>query len=288
MVTYIDATQSPSRRAGVIKIHGEEGFAGMRKAGHLCAQALDMVAELVHPGVSTQEIEDKVLAFARDHNAIPATIFYAGYRHASCISVNHVVCHGIPDEKKLREGDIVNVDVTLIVDGWHGDSSRMYTAGTISRKAERLLEVTYECLMRGIAVAKPGNTTGDIGHAIQSYAEGERTSVVRDFVGHGLGQLFHDEPNIMHFGTPGGGVELHKGMIFTIEPMINLGRPQVKIKEFRQTPNGKVPDNWTAVTRDRSLSAQFEHSIGITDEGCEIFTLSPKGLHHPPYAVSGA
>lgn len=288
MVTYLNAAEADGRRAGVIKLHGEEGFAGMRKAGNLSAQALDMVAEIVRPGITTQEIEDQVLQFARDNNAVPATIFYAGWRHASCISVNHVVCHGIPDDRKLRDGDIVNVDITLVVDGWHGDSSRMYVAGEISRKAERLLEVTYECLMRGIAAAKPGNTTGDIGHAIQSYAEGQRMSVVRDFVGHGLGQLFHDEPNIMHFGNPGEGVVLRPGMIFTIEPMINLGRPQVKIKEFRQTPNGKVPDNWTAITRDRSLSAQFEHCVGITKDGCEVFTLSPKQRYHPPYAITGA
>ena len=198
---------------------------------------------------------------------------YKGYRHATCISINHVVCHGIPSEKRLRGGDILNIDVTVIVDGWFGDSSRMYGAGQPARKAERLMEVTYESLMRAIAVVKSGARTGDIGHAIQAFAEAERCSVVRDFCGHGLGRLFHDVPNILHYGRPGEGIELKPGMFFTIEPMINLGRPQVKI----------LSDGWTAVTRDRSLSAQFEHTVGVTEEACEIFTLSPAGLHAPPY-----
>ncbi|MFZ4789012.1 MAG: type I methionyl aminopeptidase, partial [Beijerinckiaceae bacterium] len=195
-------------------------------------------------------------------------LMYRGYRRAICTSVNHVVCHGIPNDKALREGDIINVDVTLIVDGWHGDSSRMYAVGALPRRAERLVEVTYESLVRGIAAVKPGAKTGDIGYAIQSYAEGERCSVVRDFCGHGLGQLFHDEPNILHYGSPGEGVALKPGMFFTIEPMINLGRPQVKV----------LNDGWTAVTRDRSLSAQFEHTLGVTETGCEVFTFSPRGL----------
>lgn len=275
MITYVDAKSSVRRSPGVIPLHGEEGFAGMRKAGRLAAEALDMLVEHVRPGVTTLELDHLAFEFAQEHGAKPATLFYRGYRHSTCISINHVVCHGIPSEKPLREGDIANIDITLIVDGWHGDSSRMYPVGEISRKAQRLIEVTYASLDAGIDVAKPGNTTGDIGAAIQAVAEGARTSVVRDFVGHGLGQLFHDEPNIMHFGVAGTGAELKPGMIFTIEPMINLGRPHVKV----------LSDGWTAVTRDRTLSAQCEHSIGITDDGCEIFTASPKGLFNPLSAI---
>ncbi|WP_417308731.1 type I methionyl aminopeptidase [Devosia sp.] len=271
MVTFVDAESKSRRTAGVIPIHGEAGFKGMRKAGRLTAEALDLLVDAVVPGVTTAALDKMAYDFARDHGAIPATLYYKGYRHSVCTSINHVVCHGIPDERPLREGDIVNIDLTLIVDGWYGDSSRMFAVGDISRKAERLIEVTYESLERGIAAAKPGNTTGDIGAAIQQFAEAERTSVVRDFVGHGVGQLFHDEPNIMHFGVPGTGVPLKPGMIFTIEPMINLGRPHVKI----------LADGWTAVTRDRTLSAQAEHSIGITETGCEVFTLSPRGLFNP-------
>ncbi len=243
----------------------------MRKAGNLTARALDMLTEHVRPGVTTGELDRLAFEFGRDHNAIPATLFYRGYRHSICTSINHVVCHGIPGEKVLREGDIVNIDLTLIYEGWHGDSSRMYAVGKISTKADRLIKITYESLAKGIEAAIPGNTTGDIGAAIQKYAESERTSVVRDFVGHGLGQLFHDEPNIMHFGTPGSGPEIKPGMIFTIEPMLNLGRPHVKV----------LSDGWTAVTRDRSLSAQCEHSIGITQTGNEIFTSSPNGIFNP-------
>ena len=271
MITYVDATTKARRTAGVIPLHGSEGFEGMRRAGALTAQALDEITPFVEAGVPTSTIDRVAHEFARDHGAVPATIFYKGYRHSVCTSINHVVCHGIPDERPLREGDIVNVDLTLVLDGWHGDSSRMYPVGEISRKAERLIEITYAGLEAGIAAAKPGNTTGDIGAAIQAVAEAERMSVVRDFVGHGLGRLFHDEPNILHFGTPGSGAELKPGMIFTIEPMINLGRPHVKI----------LSDGWTAVTRDRTLSAQCEHSIGITETGCEIFTLSPAGLFNP-------
>jgi len=271
MITYVDANAKARRTAGVIPLHGAEGFEGMRRAGALTARALDEITPFVEAGVPTSTIDRVAYEFARDHGAVPATIFYKGYRHSVCTSINHVVCHGIPDERPLREGDIVNVDLTLVLDGWHGDSSRMYPVGEISRKAERLIEVTYASLEAGIAAAKPGNTTGHIGAAIQAVAEGERMSVVRDFVGHGLGRLFHDEPNILHFGTPGTGAVLKPGMIFTIEPMINLGRPHVKI----------LSDGWTAVTRDRTLSAQCEHSIGITETGCEIFTLSPAGLFNP-------
>jgi methionyl aminopeptidase len=277
MVTYAPAETKPKRTPGVIPLHGDEGFAGMRKAGRLAAEALDMLTTHVQPGVTTLEIDRLAYEFAHDHGAVPATLFYKGYRHSTCISINHVVCHGIPADRPLREGDIVNIDITLIVDGWHGDTSRMYPVGEISRKAERLIMVTYNSLDAGIAEARPGHTTGDIGAAIQRCAESERTSVVRDFVGHGLGMLFHDEPNILHFGNPGTGVELKPGMIFTIEPMINLGRPHVKI----------LSDGWTAVTRDRTLSAQCEHSIGITETGCEIFTQSPAGLFNPLTARQG-
>jgi methionyl aminopeptidase len=215
------------------------------------------------------------MEFALDHKAVPATIGYRGYTKAICTSINHVVCHGIPNDKPLRDGDIVNIDVTLILDGWHGDTSRMYNVGEVNRKAERLVEVTHECLMRGIEMVKPGGHVGDIGYAIQRHAEAERCSVVRDFCGHGLGQVFHDFPNVLHYGRMGEGAEFKPGMFFTIEPMINLGRPHVKI----------LSDGWTAVTRDRSLSAQFEHTVGVTETGCEIFTLSPAGYHKPPYPV---
>ncbi|PCJ91859.1 MAG: type I methionyl aminopeptidase [Hyphomicrobiales bacterium] len=272
--TYIDAFDAPTRKSGQILLHGESGFAGMREAGKLTGKCLELVGDLVKPGVTTQQLDDFIFQFALDNNSVAATLNYRGYTHSSCISLNHVVCHGIPGPKTLKEGDILNIDVTLIVDGWHGDASRMYVAGKTKRAAERLIDVTYESLMRGIAATKPGNTTGDIGYAIQSYAESERCSVVRDFCGHGLGQLFHDEPNILHYGRPGEGVELRPGMIFTIEPMINLGRPAVKV----------LSDGWTAVTRDRSLSAQFEHSVGVTDTGCELFTTSPSGLHKPIFA----
>jgi methionyl aminopeptidase len=232
---------------------------------------LDLVYDAIRPGITTEELDSLCFQFAMDHGAYPAPLNYRGYRRAICTSVNHVVCHGIPNDKPLREGDIINVDVTLIVDGWHGDCSRMYAVGELPRRAARLNVVTYESLMRGIAVVKPGATTGDIGHAIQTYAEGERCSVVRDFCGHGLGRLFHDEPNILHYGNPGEGVVLKAGMFFTIEPMINLGRPQVKV----------LGDGWTAVTRDRSLSSQFEHTLGVTEDGCEVFTYSPRGLDGP-------
>jgi methionyl aminopeptidase len=274
-MNYIDAATAPLANTGQIKIYDEEAFAGMRRAGQLAAAALDMLVPYVVPGETTDRLDRLALEFARDHGAVPAPLFYRGYPKSICTSINHVVCHGIPSEKPLREGDIINIDITLIVDGWHGDTSRMFPVGAISRKAERLIEVTYESLMRGVAAVKPGARTGDIGHAIQTFAEGERCSVVRDFCGHGLGRLFHDVPNILHYGRPGEGAELRAGMQFTIEPMINLGRPHVKI----------LSDGWTAVTRDRSLSAQFEHSIGVTETGCEIFTLSPGGFDQPPYNV---
>ncbi len=259
------------KRSHDIKRHGAEAFAAMRKAGRLCAEGLDMVAAQVKPGVTTSRLDRLMFEFAMDHGAYPATLNYRGYRHSICTSINHVVCHGQPDDKPLREGDIVNIDYTVIVDGWHGDSSRMYGVGQINRKAERLCEITHECLMRGIAAVRPGGHMGDIGHAIQAFAEAERCSVVRDFCGHGLGQLFHDSPNILHYGVRGEGPRMEPGMLFTIEPMINLGKAAVKV----------LSDGWTAVTRDRSLSAQFEHTIGVTDAGAEIFTLSPAGLDYP-------
>ena len=270
---YIDALDAPLRNTGEIKLHGPDAFEGMRRAGQLTAQALDLMVEAVRPGVTTQALDEIIFEFANSNNAIPATLHYRGYMKSCCTSINHVVCHGIPNEKPLKEGDIVNIDVTLIVDGWHGDSSRMYAVGQVSRRAERLLAITHEALIRGIDAIRPGATTGDIGATIQAYAESERTSVVRDFCGHGLGRLFHDTPNILHYGTHGEGIELRPGMLFTVEPMINLGRPHVKV----------LSDGWTAVTRDRSLSAQFEHSVGVTEDGVEVFTYSPKGLHCPHY-----
>ncbi len=272
-MTFVDALEVPGRKTGQIKLHGPAAFENMRKAGRLTAEVLDLLVDYVRPGVTTEFLDNFVFDFAIAHGAFPAPLDYRGYRKSICTSINHVVCHGIPERKPLREGDILNVDVTLILDGWHGDSSRMYPVGEVSRRAQRLVDVTYEALMRGIAAVKPGAMTGDIGVAIQDYAELERCSVVRDFCGHGVGRLFHDEPNILHYGRRGEGIVLKPGMFFTIEPMINLGRPHVKI----------LSDGWTAVTRDRSMSAQFEHTIGVTGTGHEIFTLSPKGLHRPPY-----
>ncbi len=261
-------------RDGTIKLHGPEGFEGMRRAGQLAAEILDAVTDMVKPGVTTAAIDDRVREMTLDAGGTPATLGYRGYTHSSCISINHVVCHGIPSDKVLKEGDIVNIDVTPILDGWHGDSSRMYLVGDVPLKARRLVDVTYECLMLGIEQARPGNRLGDIGAAIQQHAERHRYGVVRDFCGHGLGRLFHDAPEVIHAAKAGTGPELKPGMFFTIEPMINLGRAHVKL----------LADGWTAVTRDKSLSAQFEHSIGITDDGCEIFTLSPRGYTAPPYS----
>ena len=273
-MTYVDAAHAPLRKTGQIKIYGPEAFAGMRKAGHLVADCLDMLVGEIKPGVPTQRIDRLVFEFAMDHGARPATLMYRGYTKATCTSINHVVCHGIPNDKPLKDGDIVNVDVTLILDGWHGDSSRMFPIGQVPRRAERLIEVTYEAMMRGIAVIRPGATSGDIGYAIQNFVEAQHMSVVRDFCGHGLGRLFHDEPNIVHVGRQGEGIVLKPGMFFTVEPMINLGRPHVKV----------LSDGWTAVTRDRSLSAQFEHSVGVTSTGVEIFTLSQRHGEKPPAA----
>lgn len=269
-MSNLDLARSDSANSK-IRLHGAAAFAAMRNAGQLAAEALDMLVPHVTPGVTTDQLDRLIFEFAMDRRAIPATLNYRGFTKSICTSVNHVVCHGIPGPKPLREGDIVNIDVTLIVEGWHGDTSRMFPVGQVARKAERLIEVTYEALRRGIAAVKPGHTTGHIGEAIQTYAEGERCSVVRDFCGHGLSDVFHDRPNILHYGKAGEGPELKPGMLFTIEPMINLGKAGVKI----------LPDGWTAVTRDRSLSAQFEHTVGVTDTGVEVFTISPGGFHCP-------
>ena len=275
MITYVDAALAPLRNTGDIRLYNADDFEGMRRAVAADGALPRRAGPIVRPGVTTEAIDRFVFEFGRDHGALPATLYYRGYTKSTCTSINHVVCHGIPDDKPLREGDIVNIDVTFILDGWHGDSSRMYGVGAVKRAAERLIDVTYEALMRGIAAVRPGATTGDIGDAIQRYAEAERCSVVRDFCGHGVGRLFHDAPNILHYGRRGEGVVLKPGMIFTIEPMINLGRPHVKV----------LSDGWTAVTRDRSLSAQFEHTVGVTETGVEIFTLSPAGLDKPPLTV---
>jgi methionyl aminopeptidase len=259
-----------------ITIHAPEDFAGMRTAGRLAAQTLDMITEYVKPGVSTGMLDKLCHDFIIDHGAIPAPLNYRGYPKSICTSINHVVCHGIPGDRRLMEGDILNIDVTPILDGWHGDSSRMFFVGErIPVKARRLVEVTYEAMMRGIAVVRPGAHIGAIGDAIQRYAEGHRYSVVRDFCGHGVGRIFHDAPSILHYGRPDDGPVMREGMFFTIEPMINAGRWEVKI----------LGDGWTAVTKDRSLSAQFEHTVGVTATGYEIFTISPAGLHRPPYAT---
>ncbi|MEI8394973.1 MAG: type I methionyl aminopeptidase [Rhodospirillaceae bacterium] len=260
--------------ASPVRIHSAEDFEGMRRAGRLAAETLDFITPYVRPGVTTGELDRMCEQFIRDHGAIPAPLGYRGFPKATCISVNHVVCHGIPGDKRLQNGDMLNIDVTPIVDSWYGDSSRMYLAGDqVSVKARRLIDVTWDAMMRGIQAVRPGATLGDIGHAIQSHAESNRFSVVRDFCGHGLGQVFHEPPSVLHYGKPGEGLVLEEGMFFTIEPMINAGRFETKV----------LSDGWTAVTRDKSLSAQFEHSIAVTAEGFEIFTLSPLGWTKPPY-----
>jgi methionyl aminopeptidase len=260
-----------------VPLHGPEAFSAMRRAGRLAAETLDYVTPHVTPGVSTGELDRLIAAFMREHGAAPATLGYRGYPKSCCISVNHVVNHGIPsDDKRLRDGDIANIDVTSVLDGWYGDSSRMFVLGDRAPvKALRLVDVTFEAMWAGIRVVRPGATLGDVGHAIQTIAEANRFSVVRDFVGHGLGRVFHDAPEVKHYGNPGEGLELRPGMLFTIEPMINAGRAEVKI----------LGDGWTTVTRDRSLSAQFEHTVGVIADGVEVFTLSPKGYDRPPYPV---
>jgi methionyl aminopeptidase len=261
-------------RDGRIKIHGAEAFEGMRRAGALAAETLDFITPYVRPGVTTGELDRLCHEFTLDRDAVPAPLNYRGFPKSICTSINHVVCHGIPGDRRLMEGDILNIDVTPILDGWHGDTSRMYFVGErASVKARRLVDVTYEAMMRGIAVIRPGLKIGAIGNAIQRYAESHRFSVVRDFCGHGVGRVFHDAPSILHYGRPDEGAVMREGMIFTVEPMINAGRWEVKV----------LSDGWTAVTKDRSLSAQFEHTVGVTATGYEIFTISPAGLHRPPY-----
>ena len=257
-----------------ITIHTPADFAGMRAAGRLAAETLDMIVPHVRPGVTTDELDRLCHDFIMARGATPAPLNYRGFPKSICTSINHVVCHGIPGDRRLIDGDVLNIDVTVVLNGWHGDTSRMYAAGTPSTKAARLMDVTFESLLRGVAAVRPGATLGDIGYAIQTYVEGNRFSVVRDFCGHGIGRRFHEAPNILHFGKPGEGPVLRAGMFFTIEPMVNAGRPEVKVLE----------DGWTAVTRDRTLSAQFEHMVGVTEKGCEVFTSSPAGLDKPPYA----
>jgi methionyl aminopeptidase len=245
-----------------IIIHGESDFQKMRVAGELAARALDYVAPFVKAGVTTEELDQLCDQFIRQNGAVAANLGYEGYPKATCISVNHVVCHGIPGPKKLANGDIVNIDLTVVLDGWHGDTSRMFGIGKLSGLARRLIDVTHEAMMRGISVVRPGAALGDVGHAIQSFVESYGFSVVRDFCGHGIGQIYHTDPQVLHFGKKGTGVVLEEGMFFTVEPMVNAGRSAVQV----------LSDGWTTVTKDRSLSAQFEHSIGVTATGAEIFT----------------
>lgn len=259
-----------------IPIHTKDDYEGMRRAGALAARVLDAMVEAVRPGITTDELNTMCHEMIVGSGAIPAPLGYRGFPKSICTSVNHVVCHGIPDGRKLNKGDVVNIDVTVIVDGWHGDTSRMYFVGDVPTKAKRLTQVTYDAMMLGIEQVRPGATTGDIGHAIQTYAEGQGFSVVREYCGHGLGKVFHTAPNILHFGKPGKGTILEEGMFFTIEPMINVGKPDTILNKT---------DGWTVTTRDKSLSAQFEHSLAVTSSGFEIFTLSPGGMHCPPYSV---
>jgi len=269
----VEGQTRPHLNKDGIQIHSADEYAGMRRSGELAARTLDMIADHVEPGVATERLDDLCHEFMTANGAVPATLGYRGYPKSSCISINHVVCHGIPGEKRLKDGDILNIDVTCILDGWYGDSSRMYVAGRMNRKSQRLIQVTHDALMIGIDQVKPGNTFGDIGAAIQAFVEAQRMSVVRDFCGHGLGRVFHSAPNVLHYGRWGSGPVLEEGMFFTIEPMVNLGRPDTKV----------LADDWTAVTKDKSLSAQFEHSIGVTSAGCEVFTLSPGERFHPTW-----
>jgi methionyl aminopeptidase len=273
---YIDAKQAAPRNTGQIKLHSAEDYAGMRKAGELAARCLDMLVDEVKEGVTTDHLDTLARQFILDNGGLPACLGYRGYTKTICTSLNHVVCHGVPGARALRSGDILNIDVTVIVDGWHGDTSRMYAVPPVKRKARRLMDLTYEAMMLAITAIRPGVTTGELGATIQEHIERQRMSVVRDFCGHGLGRVFHDAPNILHFGRRNDGVELRAGMFFTVEPMVNLGKNAVSI----------LPDGWTSVTRDRSLSAQFEHSVGVTENGVEIFTLSPKGLDQPHQLIA--
>lgn len=249
-------------------------FPGLRKAGQLAGRTLDYITPFVVPGITTGKLDDLLEKFMRDGGGVPATIGYHGYQKASCISPNHVICHGIPGPTHyLEEGDIINIDITVIVDGWYGDTSRMYYVGKPSVKAKRLVETTYAVMMAGIEMCLPGNTLGDVGAVMEEMAKENRYSVVRDYCGHGIGRVFHDQPNVLNYGIRGTGVVLKPGMVFTVEPMVNIGKPD----------GLTLSDGWTVITRDRQLSAQFEHTIGITETGFEIFTVSEKGFTFPPY-----
>lgn len=272
-MNYVDAVDVPEARTGAIKIHGPEAFDGMRAAGKLAAEVLDYITPHVQAGITTEELDRLCHEFIVDHGAVPAPLNYRGFPKSICTSINHVICHGIPGPKKLKDGDALNIDVTVILDGWYGDTSRMFFVGKQKLLAERLCQVTFEAMWKGIEAVKPGARLGDIGHAIQQHVEAHRYSVVRDFCGHGIGRVFHDEPSVMHFGRPGTGPELRPGMFFTIEPMVNAGKPGSKI----------LADGWTAVTRDKTLSMQFEHTLAVTEDGYEVFTKSPKGWFCPPY-----
>ncbi|QEK39456.1 type I methionyl aminopeptidase [Candidatus Sneabacter namystus] len=257
-----------------ITIHSGQDWEKMRIAGRLAAQTLDYITPFVTPGITTSKLNDLCHNYIVENGAIPAPLNYKGFPKSICTSVNHVICHGIPDERQLLEGDIVNIDVTVIVDGWYGDTSRMFPVGDINIKATKLIDVTYASMMNGIKAIKPGSTLGDIGFAINNTAEKAGFSVVKDFCGHGIGQVFHAEPAVLNYGSKGKGTKLETGMFFTVEPMVNAGKHHTIVSKF---------DGWTVTTRDKSLSAQFEHTVGITEDGYEIFTLSPLELHHPPY-----
>ncbi len=259
-----------------ITIHTKDDFEKMRRAGHLAAEVLDYITDYVKVGVATNHLNDLCHDFIIKNNAIPAPLNYRGFPKSICTSVNHVICHGIPNDRPLKSGDIVNIDVTVILDGWHGDTSRMYYVGEVAIKPKRLVQVTYECMMIGIEMVRPGVRLGDIGYAVQQHAEKHNYSVVRDYTGHGIGRVFHADPNILHYGKPATGVALQEGMFFTIEPMINAGHYDTNLSSI---------DGWTVTTRDKSLSAQFEHTIGVTKDSYEIFTLSPKNLYYPPYSI---
>lgn len=258
------------------KVYSEKDFEGLRKAGKLAGHILDYITTYVQEGITTEELDMLCLEEIERNGAISATLGYQGYPKASCISLNHVICHGIPSERKLHKGDILNIDITVILDGWYGDTSRMYTVGKITPKAAQLIDVTYNAMMSAINSVKPGMHLGDIGHIIQEYVRPFKFSVVEDYGGHGIGRNFHEDPIVMHVGKKDTGLELVEGNVFTIEPMINVGSPKTRL----------LSDGWTAISADRSLSAQFEHTIGVTKTGCEIFTLSPMGLTKPPYDIN--
>jgi methionyl aminopeptidase len=251
----------------------KEKFEKMRAAGNLASRTLDMLTENIKPGISTDKIDKLGYEFIKDNGGFSAPLFYRGFKKSLCTSLNHVVCHGIPSDRILNEGDIINIDVTAIVSDHHGDTSRMFCVGKTPVKANNLIDATYEAMMKAIKILKPNVKLGDIGHAIQSHVEEKGFSVVRDFCGHGVNTKFHEAPNVLHYGEKNTGAELVPGMTFTIEPMINSGKYDVKV----------LSDGWTAVTKDKSLSAQFEHTVGITENGYEIFTESVKGYHKPPY-----